>query len=247
MKKICGVYQIVNIITGKVYVGSSVDIKSRWQEHTRDLKLNRHENQKLQIDWNKYTRSAFKFKILKISSEDQLSKIEQNYLNSVKNNSYNMENKVVRCPSSKLKLVYLRKKNVRTTDVVNYYVNGHTKCECRKQFDIGDDLVTRILKDYNVLRSKPEALKLMHQLKPEIAKKQGAKRVGLFLGAKSYWFGKPGPMSGKKMPEKSIERGLRTRTKRYGDNYHPKEALIKIRNLALTQPHDSITGQFICK
>ena len=35
MKRISGIYKITNIINNKSYVGSSVDICTRWREHKR--------------------------------------------------------------------------------------------------------------------------------------------------------------------------------------------------------------------
>ena len=35
MKRISGIYKITNIINNKSYIGSSVDIYTRWREHKR--------------------------------------------------------------------------------------------------------------------------------------------------------------------------------------------------------------------
>ena len=32
-EKICGIYKITNLVNGKVYIGQSQDIYSRWKEH----------------------------------------------------------------------------------------------------------------------------------------------------------------------------------------------------------------------
>jgi len=40
MTKIIGVYKITNIVNNKVYVGSSFDIKQRWNRHLNELKQN---------------------------------------------------------------------------------------------------------------------------------------------------------------------------------------------------------------
>ena len=36
MKKIIGVYRIINTVTGDFYIGSSKNIKQRWAEHKCD-------------------------------------------------------------------------------------------------------------------------------------------------------------------------------------------------------------------
>ena len=38
MKRISGIYKITNIINNKSYIGSSVDIYTRWREHKRRSK-----------------------------------------------------------------------------------------------------------------------------------------------------------------------------------------------------------------
>lgn len=61
-----GVYKIVNIVNGKFYVGSSININKRWGEHKRSLRKNCHNNDFLQKSWNKHGEINFKFEILEI-------------------------------------------------------------------------------------------------------------------------------------------------------------------------------------
>lgn len=60
----CGVYKITNIITNKIYIGSSNDICRRWGEHKRMLKRNAHHSIHLQYSWNKHGVDNFIFEIL---------------------------------------------------------------------------------------------------------------------------------------------------------------------------------------
>lgn len=43
-----GIYQIENKINSKVYIGSSNNIKRRWQKHKALLRHNKHPNSHLQ-------------------------------------------------------------------------------------------------------------------------------------------------------------------------------------------------------
>ncbi len=64
MKKIVsGVYRIKNIVNGKVYIGSSVNIVGRLSNHKKWLSQNIHGNKHLQNAYNKYGDSAFIFEI----------------------------------------------------------------------------------------------------------------------------------------------------------------------------------------
>lgn len=65
MKEISGIYIIKNIINNKVYVGESINILKRWEQHTNELKSNCHHSYKLQNDWNLYGENNFEFKIIK--------------------------------------------------------------------------------------------------------------------------------------------------------------------------------------
>lgn len=68
--KIMGVYEIRNKVNNKVYIGSSVNIKQRWNEHKRTLNKNIHHNRYLQRSWNKYGEENFEFKLIEIVSEE---------------------------------------------------------------------------------------------------------------------------------------------------------------------------------
>ena len=49
-----GIYQIRNLVNGKIYVGSSVNLETRKTPHYWELENNRHNNQHLQRAYNKY-------------------------------------------------------------------------------------------------------------------------------------------------------------------------------------------------
>ena len=81
-EKICGIYQILNTSNGKCYIGSSVNIKTRWKNHVSALRKNKSQNIKLQNAWNKHGEMAFEFNIIEIVYGDKecLYKREQHYI-----------------------------------------------------------------------------------------------------------------------------------------------------------------------
>ena len=80
-----GIYKITNVVTGKFYIGSSVNIKKRWHGHRFDLNNNRHDNQHLQRSWNKYGREAFTFQIVEVVIDpEQLIRREQMWIDHTK-------------------------------------------------------------------------------------------------------------------------------------------------------------------
>lgn len=74
---ISGVYCIRNTINGKVYVGSSKDIYTRWAQHKHDLLRHSHRNQLLQRAWDKYGPDCLQFSILETTTTDLLLEREQ--------------------------------------------------------------------------------------------------------------------------------------------------------------------------
>ena len=84
-----GVYAITNTLNGNKYIGSAVDIKSRWRVHTCHLNSNKHHSPYLQRAWNKYGKDCFEFTILECCEKEQLIEREQFYIDSVKP-SYNI-------------------------------------------------------------------------------------------------------------------------------------------------------------
>jgi len=66
MKKISGIYSVVNILNNKKYIGCSISIQTRWKTHKKLLNNNKHPNQHLQGAWNKYGKENFLFSIIEI-------------------------------------------------------------------------------------------------------------------------------------------------------------------------------------
>lgn len=61
-----GIYTITNLVTGKVYVGSSSNVPARRSDHFSRLRSLRHPNGRLQGAWSKYGKGAFIFEIVEI-------------------------------------------------------------------------------------------------------------------------------------------------------------------------------------
>ncbi len=59
-----GIYQILNNVTMKIYIGSSKQIPKRLRNHFTDLKNNKHCNIHLQHSYNKYGKGVFTASVL---------------------------------------------------------------------------------------------------------------------------------------------------------------------------------------
>jgi len=84
MKKLSGVYQIVNKPNGKKYVGSTVHILKRWNEHLLQLKSGNHKNRLLQNAFNEHGQDCFIFSVLERCDKELLTVREQFYIDALK-------------------------------------------------------------------------------------------------------------------------------------------------------------------
>jgi hypothetical protein len=76
-----GVYQILCRSTGKLYVGSTVNLRERWYQHRRALRRGEHGNPYLQYAWNRYGEECFEFSVLEYANRPDLLRIEQAWIN----------------------------------------------------------------------------------------------------------------------------------------------------------------------
>lgn len=90
-----GIYCILNLINGKLYIGQSTNLNKREYDHFRHLNNGNHPNPHLQFAFNKYGRDNFDFILITYCSEEELDELEQHYIAKYKtmdrNNGYNRD------------------------------------------------------------------------------------------------------------------------------------------------------------
>ena len=79
-----GIYEIVNTVNGKRYIGSAKNFKTRWSRHLSALRLQKHHSRHLQSAWNKYGEAAFKFLPMLVCQHSMLLFYEQQLLDKMK-------------------------------------------------------------------------------------------------------------------------------------------------------------------
>ncbi len=80
-----GVYRILNLANGRLYVGSTIRFSRRWKAHLDCLKANRHHSISLQRAWQKYGPASFRFEILEcVADFGALLSREQFWINRLK-------------------------------------------------------------------------------------------------------------------------------------------------------------------
>lgn len=78
-----GIYQIKSIITNRIYIGSAINIKTRWSRHRSDLLKKVHHSQFLQRHYNKYGLKDLEFSIIEECKKEELLLKEQYYLDTL--------------------------------------------------------------------------------------------------------------------------------------------------------------------
>lgn len=79
-ERVCGIYCIENLVNNKKYIGQSISIYDRWNQHRSELRNNQHENEHLQNAWNKYAEESFSFYVLEECDVEDLDDKEKYYM-----------------------------------------------------------------------------------------------------------------------------------------------------------------------
>jgi len=97
-----GVYQIKNTVSGKILIGSSMNLPGKDNSSRFQLELNSFPNKAVQADWNEYGPDAFVFAILETIKPQEIpeyewrkavSALEEKWLDTVQpygDNGYNI-------------------------------------------------------------------------------------------------------------------------------------------------------------
>ncbi len=80
------VYVARNLVTNKVYVGSSINAVTRIRDHKRNLVKGIHSNQHLQQAWDKVGSTNFVWEVVETCSRKELLKLELEWILRLKAN-----------------------------------------------------------------------------------------------------------------------------------------------------------------
>lgn len=78
-----GIYRITCIANGRIYIGSAVNIQSRWRIHLHHLRQNKHHSITMQRAWQKYGEEAFTFEVIELVLAPFLLEREQHWLDTL--------------------------------------------------------------------------------------------------------------------------------------------------------------------
>ena len=75
--KLCGIYLITNLSNGKKYIGKSIDILTRWEQHIDAARLKKKDYEFYQ-DMTEVQN--FSFQILELCTLEELQEKEQHFI-----------------------------------------------------------------------------------------------------------------------------------------------------------------------
>ena len=76
-----GVYCIKSLVDDRLYVGSTIKLKKRYNDHNQKLTQNKHQSPYLQNFVNKHGINQLSFQLIELCEPEQLITIEQKQIN----------------------------------------------------------------------------------------------------------------------------------------------------------------------
>ena len=138
MEKISAVYKITNTITGDFYIGSSKDVKRRWESHKWPSTWNKYPNKQLYQDMQKYGLDKFAFEIIAEVEVEQLKEKEQKFIEKLKptyNNYYAKGIDVERKKESNRKASKKYEKTDKRKESKKQYDKSEKRKKYKKEYD----------------------------------------------------------------------------------------------------------------
>ncbi|GAB4034253.1 GIY-YIG nuclease family protein [Spirosoma gilvum] len=71
-----GIFQIRNMVNGKIYIGGSLNLEAIWNRNRMELNFGGHRNETLQREWKEFGEANFVFEILSEIEQKEGSTID---------------------------------------------------------------------------------------------------------------------------------------------------------------------------
>lgn len=102
-QKLCGIYQIINNINQKCYIGQSTDIIARWRNHLWNVKNGTKTHAELYQAMSDYGSENFELIVLEECNEEELNDKKWEYIRKYKSNEIEYGYNIFHSPSASQK------------------------------------------------------------------------------------------------------------------------------------------------
>lgn len=136
-----GIYKITNLSNNKIYIGQSINIAARWEEH---LYWSSNSECPIHRALRKYGVNKFSFEIIEECPKEELDTREIywiKYYNSLSPNGYNLT------PGGNQTHLYLK---VNNQDIVDDYLQTKSIYKTANNLGIHRHTVSKILDEFNI-------------------------------------------------------------------------------------------------
>lgn len=132
------IYKITNSLNGKVYVGSTKDPHSRWNDHKSSLRRGTNSSRRLQADWDICGEDCFAFEVLEETDEADRFTREQYYMDLYRSydegKGYNISPTAENCTGRRHTEAARRKMSVSHTGKTLSEESRRKQSEAMKQY-----------------------------------------------------------------------------------------------------------------
>lgn len=176
-----GIYWFRNTIDGKIYIGQSKYLKSRYCQHKIEFQNGTHHNEYLQRAVNKYGFKNFEYKILKRCPPDELDDWEIYYIEKYdtlnRNKGYNIKpggnnSDIANETKEKIRFANMGRNGKLTAEEVAEIkiavINGAVEKDLAKKYGVQYSTISKIVRCKNWKQVSPElneSLLCLHETK----------------------------------------------------------------------------------
>lgn len=162
-----GVYEIVNKVENKRYIGSTErDLRERHMSHFSILRRGKHHSYKLQRDWNKFGEEVFEFNVLHYIPSEYAKRLEQWYLDHHPG-EYNISRSTEGRANFKLS------KEECDGIIDDYLSEKYIQDELSEKYNCSTYTISRVISGRSYLKYKPDINKIEKCKKLAANRKRG--------------------------------------------------------------------------
>jgi group I intron endonuclease len=144
---VTGIYLIRNRINNKKYIGQSIRLTERKQDHFHTLRNNTHHNTHLQNAFNIYGENNFEFKIIYECNPEELNELEEYFIDlyDAYTDGYNMTVGGENCPDNTNEHHGMWRHDIHTELLKRMYLQGKNTTELGEIFQCSRRTIERRL------------------------------------------------------------------------------------------------------